>query len=554
MIGNELGVQIKALSKELFSVEVEPEITRPSAEFGDFSTNVALQLAKKLGKQPREVADSIAAKLKEYPDISEVLVAGPGFINIRLNDDALIKATSVKPRQSKSGKTIVAEYSDPNPFKVLHAGHLYTTLVGDAIANLMEHASAKVHRVNFGGDVGRHVGQTMWSIIQELGGEYPEKLSKLAEDEKLDWISARYVAGTAAYETDEAAKKAIIAANKRVYQLHAEDDHDSPFAQIYWTCRQWSYDGFDNLYKSLGISAFEKYYPESMVAELGLKTVRQHIGDVYEESEGAIIFRGEKYGLFTQVFITSEGLPTYAGKDVGLIYGKYQDFAPDQSFIITDVAQKDHLSVVMKSIEQYAPELVAATTHYTHGQIKMTGGIKMSSRKGNILRATDILDAAHAANKLNTDKDNDQTTLAAVKYAFLKNRIGGDIVYDPAESVAIEGNSGPYLQYAHARARSILSKSQVKAKKSETLDPSERILAAKLGEFPEVIEKAVAELLPHHVCSYLYELAQVFNRFYENSRIIDDRREASRLWLVGIYADTLKEGLGILGISAPDRM
>jgi len=555
-----LEVQLGAVVRQLFGVEVDAQLTRPEEQFGDYATNVALQLSKKLGKNPREISEALAVKLREIlaDQVSEVSVAGPGFINLKLSGKALINTLTVKPAKSLQGQSIVAEYSDPNPFKVLHAGHLYTSLVGDAVANLMEYAGAKVHRVNFGGDVGLHVGKTVWAVINELGGEHPEKLANIPDEAKLDWISQRYVTGNTAYDENESAKQAIIAANKRVYELHDSNDHNSPFAKIYWICRQWSYDGFDALYERLKMAPFEKYYPESAVADLGLATVKKHIGSVYKESDGAVIFRGEEYGLFTQVFINSEGLPTYAGKDVGLIYQKYQDFAPDRSFIITDAAQKDHLAVVMKSISLYAPKLVATTTHYTHGQIKMAGGIKMSSRKGNILRASDILEAAAETAKELFEKENLDTVLAAVRYAFLKNRIGGNIIYDPAESVSLEGNSGPYLQYAHARARSILRKvddsKNPKSGISDELEAGERSLARKIGEYPEVVNQAVAELMPHYVCTYLYELAQVFNRFYEDNRVIGDPREAWRLELVSHYANTLKEGLKILGIAAPDRM
>jgi arginyl-tRNA synthetase len=213
------------------------------------------------------------------------------------------------------------------------------------------------------------------------------------------------------------------------------------------------------------------------------------------------------------------------------------------------------MKVVLKSIEQFQPKLAEATTHLTHGMVKLQGGVKMSSRKGNILRAVDVLDAAAGANKQATGREDEQTILGAVKYAFLKQRIGADIIYDPAESVSLQGNSGPYLQYAHARARSILDKAKEPATtKPESFEAGERSLARKLGEYPEVVDEAVKDLMPHHICTYLYELAQVFNRFYEHNRVIDDPREATRLTLVTHYADTLKRGLTILGIIAPDHM
>lgn len=567
----ELEQKIAAACRELFDVQVTVELTRPDEQFGDYATNVALQLAKPLSKNPREVGEALAVKLRETlgDQLQAASVAGPGFINLTLADAALLAQLDYQPGQSLAGQTIVAEYSDPNPFKVLHAGHLYTSIVGDSIANLLEAAGAAVHRVNFGGDVGLHVGKTMWSIICELGGELPEKLADIPQASRSEWMAQAYVRGTQAYENDPQARIAIIEMNKRVYQLHTDDDHESAFAQIYWTCREWSYAYFDAFYARIG-SHFEKYYPESQTAPVGLETVRQHLGDVYEQSDGAVIFDGEKYGLHKRVFINSEGLPTYEAKDVGLIMLKQQDYHFDRSVVITGNEQAQYMAVVLKSIEQFAPQLASATTHLTHGIVKLQGGVKMSSRKGNFLRAVDVLDAATEANQQATGKDDAIIVLGAVKYAFLKNRIGGDIVYDPNESVSLEGSSGPYLQYAHARARSILRKAGLNpvtttntnvptetglmSAAGQNLEPGERSLVRKIGEYSEVIDKAVAELMPHLIATYLYELAQVCNRFYEHNRVIGDERQALRLELVQRYADTLQAGLRLLGITAPDKM
>jgi len=553
----ELEQAIASAVQELFATDVSIELARPDEQFGDFATNVALQLSKQLGQNPREIAEKLAVKLRETLDdtVKEVTVAGPGFLNLALTDAALIGSVGHEAAKALDGKTVVAEYSDPNPFKVLHAGHLYTSIVGDAIANLLERAGGNVHRVNFGGDVGLHVGKTMWAILRALGGENPAGLAAIPASGRSEWLAQNYIAGTNAYEDDESAKQAIIQLNKRVYQIFADNDHQSPFAQIYWTCRQWSYDYFDSFYASIG-SKFEKYYPESSVADLGLRTVKEQLAKgVFQESDGAVIFKGDDYGLHTRVFINSEGIPTYEAKDVGLIMQKREDYHFDKSVVITGNEQQQYMAVVLKAVEQFAPELVAATSHLTHGIVKLQGGTKMSSRKGNILRAVDVLEVAAEANKKLTGQENNATVLGAVKYAFLKNRIGGDIIYDPIESVSLEGNSGPYLQYAHARARSILAKTTGpgEAELAE-LEAGERTLIRKITEYGEVVDRAITELMPHHICGYLYELAQTFNRFYEHNRVIGDPREAVRLRLVDLYATTLKDGLNLLGITAPEQM
>ena len=182
----QLRLKIQAFVKELYSTDEVVEFTRPDEQFGDFATNIAMKLAKNLGKNPREIAEEISVKIRDEltTELADVSVAGPGFLNLTLSDEALIKLLDENISQVYAGKQIVAEYSDPNPFKVLHAGHLYTSIVGDSIANLLEAAGGDVHRVNFGGDVGLHVGRTMLAILKFLGGENPEKLVEI-EDAKL---------------------------------------------------------------------------------------------------------------------------------------------------------------------------------------------------------------------------------------------------------------------------------------------------------------------------------------------------------------------------------
>ncbi|HMS50520.1 MAG TPA: arginine--tRNA ligase [Candidatus Saccharibacteria bacterium] len=551
---------IQASVSALYATEIRVELTRPDVQFGDYSTNVALQLAKKLNVNPREIAEHISERLLKDAGllVQRAEIAGPGFINVWIHDKVIIDQLphTIEIPSSLSNKQVVVEYSDPNPFKVLHAGHLYTSVVGDAIANLLQAAGATVYRVNFGGDVGLHVGKTMWAVLHKLGSEKVEALQAIPEADFVDWMSDAYVEGTAAYEDDEQAKQVIIDLNKRIYTIHKENDQTSDLAKIYWHCRSWFYDVyFKSFYDTIG-THFDKYYPESVVAELGAQTVRKHIGPgVFEESDGAIVFKGEPYGLHTRVFINQQGLPTYEAKDVGLIFTKKQDFDFDLSVVITGNEQEQYMAVVLKAIEQFVPELTQATKHLTHGMVKLQGGQKMSSRKGNVLRAVDVLEAASQANKNATGKTDKNVELGAVKYAFLKVRTGGDIIYSPEESVSLEGNSGPYLQYAHARARSILAKAKEQDRSGlDSLKPGERLLAVKLLEYPDVVTRAIEELMPHLVCTYLYEAAQVFNRFYEQNRVIDDPREAERLQLVASYADVLKAGLSLLGIHAPDSM
>lgn len=544
--------------KNVFDIETKVVLTRPEPKFGDFATNIALQLVKQVGDNPRTIAQKICDGLK-HDAIAETSIAGPGFINMSLSSSAVNTLLRSEPKKLLKGKTVVAEYSDPNPFKVLHAGHLYTSLVGDAISRLLDAAGANVKRVNFGGDVGLHVGKAMWAIIKKLEGENPDALNSVDSNTRAQWVSQRYVEGNTAYETSEEAKQEIVACNKRVYELHQQGDKDSAFAKIYWTCRQWSYDGFEELYEKLGMVPFDKYYPESVTTQPGIDSVNQGLEQsVFTKSNDAVVYEGdESKGLHTRVFITSEGLPTYETKDLGLAKSKWLDFKFDQNIIITGNDIIDYMRVVLDVLGNFYPEIASRTTHLTHGMIKLSGGAKMSSRKGNVLLASDVIGSATTAANTASENNDDYVVIGAIRYAFFKQSIGGDIIYDPQESVSLHGNSGPYLQYAHARASSIISNKQridESSLESIVFEAEESLMVRKLSEFAETVEHAIAELAPHHLCNYLYELTQEFNRYYEKNRVLGSDKEEMRLALVQCYRRRLGEGLRLLGIHAPDKM
>jgi arginyl-tRNA synthetase len=280
---------------------------------------------------------------------------------------------------------------------------------------------------------------------------------------------------------------------------------------------------------------------------------------IYEDSDGAVIFKGEPFGLHTRVFINKEGLPTYEAKDVGVSIKKWQDYHFDESIIITGNDIIEYMKVVLKSIEQFRSELSSRTKHVTHGNVKLSGGVKMASRKGNFLRAVDVLDMTADANEKAQGNRDEAPVLGAIKYAFLKFKIGADSIYEPGESVSLHGNSGPYLQYALARANSVINKKSAFSELGADLvagsySEYERNLLFKITEYKDVIQQATLELAPHTLCTYLYELAQVFNRFYENSQIVGDAREKIRIKLVKAYIAILGNGLTVLGIPTPEKM
>lgn len=551
---------IAASVQKLYDVSVDVTLTRPDPKFGDFATNVALQLAGKVGKNPRDIAEELANELNTTGSFSQVEVAGPGFINLRLSDSVLLADALRQPARQDEGRSFVIEYSCPNAFKELHTGHLYQTIAGDILARLVEQSGANVHRTSFGGDVGLHVAKCVWGMVAELGGILPEKLDEVEASAfgRARWISQCYVRGAGEYEQSDEAKQEIDELNKTIYGLHDDSDTESPLAKLYWTTRQWSFDYFEAFYKLIDVDLM-RYYPESTTAPVGMKVVREQLekGNL-KESDGAVVFEGdESRHLHTRVFITSKGLPTYETKDIGVIWMEQEDYAFEKRVLITGNDQTEYMRVVFAAAETFQPKLAGTMTHLTNGTVRFGDGSKMSSRLGNVSRAADVIEIVRQKVKelVQDEAMVEAVTLGAIKYVFAKYRLGGDIAFDVEETVTLNGNSGPYLQYAHARARSILAKA-TKEPVAElvSLEETERDLVRKLGEYAEVVEKATRELMTHHICSYLYELAQEFNRFYERSRIIGDEREAERLYLVGLYADTLARGLGLLGIVAPERM
>ena len=595
---------LKSAILALYDIETEVDLVEAPKETGaDFATNLAMGLVKSLKRNPMEVAEEIRARVLELDEqeksISEIEIARPGFINIKLSDGLYSQELEKYQKDFLKNisqdeylnKTVICEFSDPNPFKILHVGHLYTSMVGDAISRIVEFAGGNVIRANFGGDVGLHVAKNMYALLK-----HKDEISDLMTvSEKTELLSKTYVEGSTAYEEDEEAKKKIIEINKKVYEIaeagesvitdleelvedgkSAQENLDElELAKIYYWGRKASYQYFEDFYKRIGVK-FDRYYPESTVVAKGLEMVTKGLSDgVYEESDGAVVFKGGKYGLHTRVFINKNGLPTYEAKDIGLIFTKWEDYHFDKSIIITGNDIIDYMKVVLKSVEQYAPELPERTLHLTHGQVKLPGREKMSSRKGNFLKAVDVIDLisgelVKVQEEVSRNKGEGMSSgvdpkilFGAIRYAFLKYKVGGDIIFDVKESVSMTGNSGPYLQYSAVRAQKVLGKileSQVEKvnkkveQKDWILEGLERNLIKKIMQYKKVLDEVVDELSPSKLCTYLYEIAQDFSRFYENVQVVGSEFEVERGAIVLAYLKVLTHGLSILGIEIPEKM
>jgi len=560
-------VKSLGLGKTEFVVEHPAEI-----EHGDYACNVAMVGIGKVKdkfKSPRELAEKIVEKLQAEEKLKKIAekieVKGPGFINISIKTDLLIKQTGrlLKEGQNKGyleGKKVMVEFTDTNPFKEFHIGHLYSNIVGESLARLFEANGAEVKRANYQGDVGMHVAKSIWGMRKKMADEGVKlaDLEKKSLKDKQKFMGQAYVLGATAYEKDKQAKKEMEELNKQIYEL------DEVVKELYELGRKWSLEYFETIYKRLG-TKFDFYFFERQVGEVGLKIVKEGLKQgVFEESQGAVVYKGEKEGLHTRVFVNKQGLPTYEAKDLGLAVMKNDKFKYDQSFNVTGKEINEYFKVVLAAMKKVKPELRKKTTHIGHGMVKLPSG-KMSSRTGKIVIGEWLLDEAkqQALEIMKESEVKDKEGVAemvgkaAVKYALLRSGIGQDVVFDFKSSVSFEGNSGPYLQYTYARTKSVLAKikSEVRLPKVKEMSKEEEVLVRTLYKYDEVVEEAAKELAPNQIASFLYDMAQKYNGFYNKHRILKaEKNKELRLWLTVAVGEIIKRGLDLLGIEAPERM
>ncbi len=543
-----MNKSVEQAIKQLFDLDIKVTLTRPEPQFGDYATSIAMQLAKRLGKNPREIAEQIVEVLKASEDFSEVTIAGPGFINIRLAPAALLNLTRQEPLPNRAGQTIVIETNNPNPFKAMHIGHAYNAILADTMANLFAIDGATVKRVSYHGDVGTHVGKSMWAILKETDGE-TAKLEAIRPEDRNKFMSRMYAEGSRMTKESEEVKKEVAELTKQSFVLD-----DPTYKAIYDICAKWSYEQIDAIVMRLGNIPIERRYVESETEKPGKKLIKDNTPSVFKQSDGAYIFEGSKYGSFDNVYIGSHGNGLYGAHDMGLIQLKYSDYPDlDESIVVTGNEQAAYFVGVIAASELAIPALKGKLKNYPTGLVKLTSG-KMSSRTGDVVEIDWLFEEFGKAIEARGGVATDEIIAGALRYQFLKAKLGGDVVFDVNEAVSLTGNTGSYLQYAHARARRILEKISGTFVRPTEVREEDRKLMRKLSEYHEIIEQAKRMLEPHHICNYLFELAQEFNRYYEKNQVVGDELEVHRAGLVAVYADTLKAGLMILGIHAPEKM
>jgi len=524
---------------------------------GDYSTSAALAYAKDLDKSPHDLAQGIKKYIEnnKLEEIDKVEIAGPGFINFYLSKyffrNSLEKIINDRADFGKGnllmGEKIIIEYTDPNPFKEFHIGHMMSNAVGEAMSRIIEANGAEVKRACYQGDIGMHVAKALaYAIENDPEGK---NLSN-GED---------YSKGNKKAEENENFKQKVIEINKKLYTRE-----DESINNIYDIGRKKSLNYFDLIYKRLD-TEFNYFFFESETARNCIEIIKNNMGSVFEESQGAIVFHAENYDpkLHTRVFINSEGLPTYEAKELPLAKLKYDKYPYTKSIVVTANEQSDYFRVLLAAMKFIYPDLRKKTKHLPHGMLRLPSG-KMSSRTGDVITAEWLIEAVKAVigskgllnemEESEREETKEAIAIGAIKYMILRQSIGNDIIFDFEKSLSIDGDSGPYLQYTYARTNSLLAKAGKKGNlkgQRNNLHEIEKILY----RFPEIIERAMKEYAPNMILTYLVELAGSFNNFYANEKIISEDSESEyKLAITEAFNIILKNGLRILGIPTPHRM
>lgn len=545
MLANTIKKSIAKALKDLRLPPVKFTVEHPeNMSWGDYSTNAGIITRK---------TNEIISKLQVNPTLKKIVKkispAGPGFINISIQTEALITQTNQvlkgKFKTRWTGKKIMFEFAHPNTHKEMHIGHMRTLIVGESLSRIYEAAGASVFRANYQGDIGPHVAKSIWGtekILQEEKSSW-EKAEHLSLSEKAHLLGRGYIKGNQDYDAN---KLEMDRLNTKIYA------HDNSIEPIYQQTRRWSLDYYQQFYERFG-TKFDRLFFESEVAEPGKQMVLKNLDKVFKKSDGAVVFPGETYGLHTRVFITQDGNPTYEAKDMGLAPEQFAAFPFDKNIHVVANEQTGYFQVIIKALELIDSKFKGREYHLPMGMVNLVGR-KISSRTGEIITVDDLLDeVGEALTPLFKAKAvDDAVTVGAVKYSVLKTGCGQDVAFDIKKTVSIEGNSGPYLQYTYARARSVLEKNgRVRPFHLTELNPEEDVLLRTLYRYEEVVAQAAEELAPNLVANFIYDAAQKFNAFYNQHQIMGND---FRLWLTQATAEILQQGLGLLGMAAPAKM
>ncbi len=553
-------VKLIVKSTKLKKADVEGLLAiPPDPKLGDYAFPCF-----KLGKNPKEAAEKLQQKLKLPRFIQKTEVVGP-YLNFYLYQPVLAEEV-LKQISTKKGKygtsaskkeTVMVEFFHANTHKGVHIGHIRNISMGAAISNLLEALGKKVIRVNYQGDIGPHVAKCLWGYLH-----FKEKEPK---EHKGIWLGKLYAKASQKIKDNETLENEVRELNTKIYQ------HDPSVEKLWQKTRKWCLEDFEYFYDQFGVK-YDHLYFESDAAPQGKKVFEKILKKgVATESDGAIIVDLKKYGLDVYVGITSQGNPTYQGKEAGLAELKQADFTFDKSIHVVGSEQELFFKQVFKTYELMKSPLAGRSHHVSYGLVNLPEG-KMSSRLGTMILYHNLYEELMKLS-VNEIKKRHKTLSAqeikkrarmivfgALKYSMIARENHKTLTFDWNKALDFEGDTGPYIQYAHARCASILRKADMNVTTKvhyESLSTAhERKVLLHLSKFSEIVHTAAEQYKPYLIAKYLLDLAQHFNEFYHNCPVITDASEVmhARLLLVRSVKQVLHNGLALLGIEAPDKM
>ena len=598
----QLSVLVKSAVKALYTIEVEDsqiqwQKTRP--EFEGNITLVVFPFVKLARKAPAQIATEIGEWLTVN---GEGLVAKfnavQGFLNLVIADAFWIRQLRAIDTDANYGQQpdrhqlMMVEYSSPNTNKPLHLGHVRNNLLGYSIARIQEANGWKVVKTNIVNDRGIHICKSMLAWLKYGNGETPESSGKKGDhligdyyvrfDQEYKTQIAELMAAGKDEETAKREAPLMLEAQEMLRKWEAND----PEVRALWTkMNSWVYAGFDETYKRMGVS-FDKIYYESNTYLEGKSEVEKGLasGAFYRREDGSVWADLTKDGLDEKLLLRSDGTSVYMTQDIGTAKLRFQDYPIDKMVYVVGNEQEYHFKVLSILLDRLGFPFGKELVHFSYGMVELPNG-KMKSREGTVVDADDLMDKmVEDAKEISKDKVNTlqgiteeeaneiarKVGLGALKYFILKVDPRKNMLFNPAESIDFNGNTGPFIQYTYARIQSVLRKADLTPTLSqgegasplgederEVLDPKELALIQRLTDYPAIVRNAGENFSPAVICNYAYDLACDFNSFYHDLSILnepDSDKRALRLLLAKNVAKVIQSALSLLGIEVPERM
>lgn len=560
--------------------------TKPDFE-GDY-TVVMFSLVKSLKKSPEEIGYELGSHLvNTYPELFTAYNIIKGFLNLTIHDGYLLNLLlnnhddACYGKKKMSGRKVMVEYSSPNTNKPLHLGHLRNIFLGWSVAEILTANGYEVIKSCIVNDRGIHICKSMlaWEMFADgatpastntkgdhFVGDYYVKFNEAYKREVEDLVAAGVPKAEAEKETWTI---------KRTQQMLLDWEAGKPeIIELWKKMNGWVYEGFDITYKNIGVS-FDKIYYESDTYLLGKDIVKQGMEKkvFYQKEDGSIWIDLTADGLDEKIVQRSDGTSVYITQDIGLAQQKYEQYKIDQSIYVIGNEQNYHMKVLKLICQKLSMPNADNIFHLSYGMVELTSG-KMKSREGTVVDADDIVDEMISTSKQHTEelgKVKDFTKedlevlyktigLGAMKFYLLRVDPKKTMVFNPAESIDFHGFTGPFVQYTHARIKSILRKTETGiniALADEPLLPLEKDILMITEQYPAIIEQAGMEQNPSVIANYVFNLARAFNSFYTEHSITNaetENKKQMRLLLAAFTANIIKSSMQLLGISVPERM